>query len=63
MLPILSDAEIRNINLPASDVRNGTYNAINILRTTLGRKMLMHDTTLDTLAQAKAENMAQNNYV
>lgn len=59
----LTDAQIRNIKKPETNVRADTYRAINTLRNSLGRSLIERDITLDTIAQKKSDNMANNNYV
>jgi uncharacterized protein YkwD len=59
----LTDAQIRNIKRSETNVRADTYQAINTLRSSLGRNLIERDTTLDSVAQKKADNMANNKYV
>jgi uncharacterized protein YkwD len=60
IIPVLSDAEIRNIRTAPEKVKNASYTSINIIRATLGRQLLTRDIDLDKVAQKKADYMAQN---
>jgi len=51
---------MRDISKNISIVRTETFNAINSLRSTLGRIPLIRDEKLDLLAQKKAEYMQKN---
>lgn len=60
IVPVLTDAEIRNIKTWASIVKDSSYMSINAIRTWLKRGSLARDADLDRLAQKKADYMAQS---
>lgn len=59
IVPVLSDQEIRNIQIPREKVMQSSYTSVNMLRTSLNRKNLIRDPDLDILAQKKADYMLQ----
>lgn len=59
IFPVLTESEIRTVTTSQKVVRDTTFSSINTLRSSLGRTLLVRDATLDTLAQKKAESMAQ----
>ncbi len=63
IFPVLTESEIRTVTTSQKVVRDTTFSSINTLRSSLGRTLLVRDATLDTLAQKKAESMAQWQYV
>lgn len=63
ILPTISESEKVAIQNQASIVERDVLFAINQIRASLGRNLLSLDTTLTSLAQAKAENMAKDEYV
>jgi len=63
IIPLFSYNTITTIKNDGVVVRKDVLNAINKIRSSLGRDALPIDPILEKLAQAKAENMAQYDYV
>ncbi len=63
ILPSLSPAKKWNLEKDENIVRKDVRERINTLRQNLGRGALVEDSTLDTIAQEKAKDMAFYDYV
>jgi uncharacterized protein YkwD len=63
VLPTITESEKTTLRKQFTVVEKNTLAAINKIRAWLGRNLLMIDDTLAELAQAKAENMANDDYV
>ncbi len=63
VVPLFSQNERITIEKDGTKVQNYVLDRINILRGNLGYKKLTLDDNLDRIAEAKSENMANNNYI
>jgi uncharacterized protein YkwD len=63
LLPNALDLTSRTIEASVNGAASTNRESINILRKTVGVGPLIYDATLTRLAQAKADDMATNNYV
>lgn len=63
ILPVLSEQEKTIIRKQQSTVERDTIAAINQIRASLGRNLVISDQDLKKIAQARANYMAENDYI
>lgn len=63
VLPVLSEQEKITLRKQQSTVERDTLAAINELRASLGRNLLVPDQDMEKIAQIRANYMAENDYI